>query len=351
MKRPSYLFPAVVTVVSTLVIAWCVRTTLPPKQPWDAPAVMEAVDEAAKRKINVAAGQPAPALAYNPSQRYEKLFDYQLKQYAGLLGALETNLFMQVAFVLFALVVLFSREEFFEIPLIKIRLLRSWLHFIVPLALLFLWLRFGFLLDTLIKTRVYGWELFLHQAADLPTKEFVRSGAALFEDSGFMDGWFSLFREEHLIERNLVGYIIVIFPAIFGTLIGANHACLLAVAHIGNARLAKHEEASVLRALLKVLPWLMFVLLLLSHVLFYFGGPNPNWFQIVMPAIASALMFVLVFLSRGTLEEFHLSRASAGSANGPQQLAGGEQHNAVVARTISAPAGTTTLAPPHVSHE
>ena len=107
--------------------------------------------------------QVSPSPSATPAEvkldtRVEKLFDYQLKQYAAFLGALETNLFMQVAFVLFGLLVLFSKDESFEIPLIKLKLLRSWLHFIVPLALLFLWLRFGFLLDGLIKTRVYGWE-------------------------------------------------------------------------------------------------------------------------------------------------------------------------------------------------
>jgi hypothetical protein len=328
---PSYGFPVVVSVFSAIVIAYCARHIPDPTKPWNTPEVERVVAQVRDRNekplkanvmpIVVPEALPSPA-EVKLDTRLEKLFDYQLKQYAVFLGALETNLFMQVAFILFGLLVLFGRDESFEIPLIKIKLLRSWLHFIVPLALLFLWLRFGFLLDGLVKTRVYGWDLFLQQAGESPTKEYIRTGASLFEDSGFMDGWFALFRPgEHLIDPKLVNCVVIIFPCVFGVLIGANHACLLTIAHVGNARLPAVEHRSVLRRVLLALPWFMFGLLVLSHILFYRGGPNPNWFQVVMPAIAIFLMFLLVFLCRRQPEEFNIIRgAESKDAHGQNEV-------------------------------
>jgi hypothetical protein len=327
---PSYRFTFIIAVLSGILIGYCVCHPPDPKKPWDAPEVERVVAQArarhARPDVNFMTA-PTPQLSPSPSPaevkldtRVEKLFDYQLKQYAAFLGALDTNLFMQVAFILFGLLVLFSKEELFEIPLVKIKLLRSWLHFIVPLALLFLWLRFGFLLDGLVKTRVYGWELFLQQAGESPTKEYIRSAASLFEDSGFMDGWFALYRPgEHLIDTKLVSSVMIIFPSVFGLLIAANHACLLIIAHVGNARLPAVGRRSVLRRALSALPWLMFFLLALSHTLFYFGGPNRNWFQVVMPVIAIFLMFLLTFLCRRQPEEFDLTRAQRAATSAPEK--------------------------------
>ena len=135
----------------------------------------------------------------------------------------------------------------------------------------------------------------MQQAGEAPSNEYIRTAASLFEDSGFMDGWFTLYRPgEHLIDQKLVSSVMIIFPCVFGVLIAANHACLLTIAHVGNARLPADGQRSVLRRVLLALPWLMFFLLALSHILFYFGGPNRNWFQVIMPAIAILLMFLLV---------------------------------------------------------
>ena len=188
-------------------------------------------------------------------------------------------------------------DDAFELPLIGLRLQRTWLYFIVPAILLFLWLHFGFLLDSLIKTRLYRWELFLRSTPTV-SKVYIRGAAALAEDSGFIDGWFALFPPgEHLIDPKLVDFNKLFFPSVFGVLLAANHAWILGLAHIGYARLPKKKEIdTVLRVILRSLKWFMFVILVLSHVLFYLGGPNPNWFQIVVPGMAVVLLFLLIFL-------------------------------------------------------
>lgn len=289
---PSYWFPSIVAIVTAAAITCCVLKPVPPAMPWDSPAVAEIMKDRRLNRIP----QASPA----DNTGLEKLFDYQLKQYQASLATLQTNLYLQAAFILFGLLVMFSTDETFELPVIKVTLQRSWLHFIVPAILLFLWLRFGFLLDGLIKTRLYGWELFLRLA---PTgdKEYVRSGGALFEDAGFMDGWFALFRSsrDHLIDPKLVDFNKLIFPSVFGILLAANHAWILGLAYIGYVRLPKKKQRqTVLRMILLLLPWFMFLILLASNILFYLGGPNPNWFQIVVPSIAVVLLFLLIFLWR-----------------------------------------------------
>jgi hypothetical protein len=290
---PSYRFPSIIAIITAVVIIWCASVPITLTKPWDNnPAVEKITSE---KHLN-----SVPQTSTAADARLERMFDYQLKQYQASLSTLETNLFLQAAFILFGLLVLFGTDEMFELPVIKLKLQRQWLHFIVPAALLFLWLRFGFLLDGLIKTRLYGWELFL-RLAPAGGKEYIRSGGALLEDAGFMDGWFALFRRpgEHLIDPKLVDFNKLIFPSVFGSLVAANHAWILGLAYIGYVRLPKKKKRrAALRAILWLSPWFMFLILLVSNVLFYFGGPNPNWFQVLVPTIAVALLFLLIYLCR-----------------------------------------------------
>jgi hypothetical protein len=260
-------------------------------------------NEPAKQGDSTKTGENSKKEESSFQLKLEKAFDFQLKQYEQLLDTLQTNFYMQSAFILFALFLLFTREDPIEIPIVGLKLQLSWLYFVVPAALLFLWLRFGFLLDSLIKTRIYGWELFQEWASSPVSRVFLRAGAALFEDSGYMDGWFALFRpaDEHLIDPNFRAYCKwFFFPVVFGLLLGANHACILSISHLGYVRLYPKDSTArdLLPLFLRWVPGTMFVLLALSHVLFLLGGPNPNWFQIIVAAIAVMLMFGLTALWR-----------------------------------------------------
>jgi hypothetical protein len=299
---PKYWFPSIVAVVTAAVVIGCV---LIPRQhnkkPWDNPAVQKIVEKLCYDRPELAASADNTGI--------DKLFDYELKEYQASLATLQTNLYLQAAFIIFGLLVLFGApssqekneqvkeqagDEAFELPVLRVRLYRSWLYFIVPAILLFLWLRFGYLLDSLIKTRLYCWELFL-RSTPTASKEYIRSGGALLEDSFFMDGWFALFRpNETLIDQTLVNFNQVIFPSVFGVLLAANHALILGLAYTGYARRPKKRERHAALLLL----WFMFLILVLSHVLFYLGGPNPNWLQILVAGIAVVLLFLLTHFSR-----------------------------------------------------
>ena len=238
------------------------------------------------------------------NEKLQKQFDHQLKEYEKTLDTFEANMFMQAALIVFAAFMLFSKDDKFKVPVIDLELERNWFYFVVPLALLFLWLRFGFLLDSLIKTRIYGWEL-LRQMADHVTVVDLRSGAALFEDSGFVDGWFVCYREanEHLLNLESRGLVNFLFPAIFGFLLGANHACVVTVAHIGNARMNKDlAKRPMLRAILWALPAIMAGFILASHWLFYRGGKNPNKLELVIAGFAIVFMFAMVGFARARKE-------------------------------------------------
>ena len=288
----TYRFASVVALITAISVFLAWRNPARTAKPWQETPIL-----AFTNLFQNATNSSTTTRPLQPS--LEKAFDYQLKSYQQSLGTLETNLFMQAAFVIFGLLVLFSTDEYFEVPVIKLRLQRSWLHFIVPLALLFLWLRFGFLLDGLIKTRVYGWEILKQMSTDMTPQHF-RSAAALFEDAGFMDGWFLLYRTEHVIDPEFINGIKVIFPFLFGVLLGMTHACILATSQIGNARFIAllPQRRNALRTMLLVLPWLMFAVLILSHRQFFYGGHNPNWLQSVVSAVAVMGVFVLTFLSR-----------------------------------------------------
>ena len=289
---PSYWFPSIVALITAVVVTYCIFTPPLPHMPWDNPSVTKIIKERGLDRV-------APGSKME-NTNLEKLFDYQLKQYQASLATLETNLYLHAAFVLFGLLVMFGSDEAIELPVVKLKLRRSWLYFVVPSILLFLWLRFGFLLDGLIKTRLYGWELFL-RLTPAATKEYIRSGGALFEDSGFMDGWFALFRNssEHLIDPKLVDFNMLFFPSVFGVLLAANHAWILGLTYIGYVRLPKKEQKQIVPRIIMVLfPWFMFLILICSHILFYYGGPNPNWFQVLVPGTAVVLLFLLIFVSR-----------------------------------------------------
>jgi hypothetical protein len=83
---------------------------------------------------------------------------------------------------------------------------------------------------------------------------------------------------------------------VLGTLISAAHASTLALVSVGSRRYLSTRQK---RRLLwyYVLPLAPLSFLLISHVLFAYGGPNRNYFQLYVAAVSIPLMAVLLWLS------------------------------------------------------
>src|SRR5262249_36521250 len=144
--------------------------------------------------------------------------DALLQAYRNGLGALRRNLLQQFGLVVFAILLALHRSNEIAVPGLRTAISVRWLRFVVPVALVYVWLDFGFVLDDLIKWRAQAW------------REIARTGdwlrASAFNDGGFMDGWFMCFRPaEHAIKTNFVVGSAFFFCVMYSPLFAANHAC------------------------------------------------------------------------------------------------------------------------------
>lgn len=244
------------------------------------------------------------------------VLEKRLKDYRADKDALSTNLLFQLAFVLLGLLVVTGSSEKLETPIARIELPRVWMFYIVPLALLFFWLEFGFLTDKMIQTRHESWLLLEALAktfsdtseyqnpvkADYLTMQMAR----LFEDGAYVDGWFVAFRGcEHVINTNFRLGTNLFWSLIYGSLLGLTHAGAIFLAHIGNARYLVNKQENdefangryqkLLSLLGRMLPYFILALILGSHYQFFSGGKNPNWMQLVIASTTITFGWLLIY--------------------------------------------------------
>lgn len=235
-----------------------------------------------------------------------QVLDKRLADYRADKAALRTNLLFQLAFVLLGLLVVTGKSDILETPIAGIKLPRMWMYYIVPLALTFFWLEFGFLTDKMIQTRHESWLLLEALARQVAESDGVTSPvkadhltmqlARLFEDGAYVDGWFVAFRGcEHVIDTAFRLGTNFFWSFVYGSLLGATHAGAIFLAHIGNVKYpldeasddmesgARHQRT--LSIVGRTLPYAIMAVILGSHFQFFAGGKNPNWMQLV---IASA---------------------------------------------------------------
>jgi hypothetical protein len=190
-------------------------------------------------------GEPEPA----------SVLDKRLRDYQADKDALSTNLLLQLAFVLLGLLVVTGKSDTLKTPIAGIELPRVWMFYIVPLALTFFWLEFGFLTDKMIQTRHEAWLLLEALASTVTDSDGVTSPvkadyltlqlARLFEDGAYVDGWFVAFRGcEHVINTTFRPGTNFLWSVVYGSLLGLTHAGAIFLAHIGNARYLLNKTTS-----------------------------------------------------------------------------------------------------------
>jgi DNA-binding winged helix-turn-helix (wHTH) protein len=226
------------------------------------------------------------------------VFDQLLNAYNLRHQVLTQNHYLQAFLIAAGIVLLVACREN-KNPLPGLPAPVSALHFIFAPVLFYLWIEFGFALDDLIKYRVEAWKL-LSAIGDPHSGDLMRK-AMLFNDSGFMDGWFMCFRPaEHAIRTNFLRGSTFFFTLIFGTLFSLNHAYIF----IGLRQAAQHFfpksdlRRPKLQKFVRSLPWICMGILALSHLQFAFGGNEPNWLQPLMIPGTVAFSYILYRVSR-----------------------------------------------------
>src|SRR5262245_56245067 len=164
----------------------------------------------------------SPHLVKNAAFNFKDLFEYQFKSYTAELSRLDANLSAQALVVATAILVIIRRSDslnFFgnSIPL-------SWLHFFIPILLVYLFMAFGYISNDLIWGRMRGVEI---------TNAFPQLGSeykSLFRDAGWIDAWLVSFvdsdahnysdikLEDTSFSKKTLSIVLV---AVLGTLISA----------------------------------------------------------------------------------------------------------------------------------
>lgn len=266
-------FPLVV--LGIIVVAICVAIALeglPPRQGAYTGSLLEEVEQADKGDL-------------------KDVLEYRLADYRVNLDRFEANLGLQAVLVVVTVLLLVRRTETLklfgnDVPL-------RWLHVFVPMMLTYYWLRFGFLLDELIESRIRGVGI----ARELFSEELAKS---LFVDASFVDGWIMAFVDGGDVNYSGVDPSFTLGTAFFlvtilGSIAAANHASVLALVSAATRRYIDTRSAHWYRFYYS-LPLIPLALIIASHFQFAYGGHNRNWLQVYVALVTAALMVLLHWL-------------------------------------------------------
>ncbi len=206
--------------------------------------------------------------------------------------ALARNFVLQVVFGVCAIVIILLVPE--RIRIASVRVSTTWTFFLVAVVLIYLWLEFGFVVDNLIQWRSDAWQ------------DLLASGntgrASLFNDGGYVDGWFLAFRPaEHAINARFRVGSVFFFCLVYGSLFAVSHAGAITLLYLGQRRTLLQARRRLSRPqtlFLRSLPWVGALVLVMAHLQFLLGGDNPNWFQPLVAVVSVALGVVLFQSSR-----------------------------------------------------
>ncbi|MDO5970019.1 SGNH/GDSL hydrolase family protein [Flavivirga aquimarina] len=226
----------------------------------------------------------------------KETFNYFLKEYKENLNFLDNNLKLQALLMIIAFLLVLRNSDklsFFsnEVPL-------RWLHLFVPILLIYLWLKFGFLLDNLIEGRIEAVELVKNTEMNSENSATIKT---LFSDAGFIDGWMLSFIDTTTtnysgIDGNSKASSRFFLIATLGLFISTGHACILAITIIGFRRYTRLKYKYWLTGYYLV-PLVPLSLLLASHLQFVYGGKNDPAIPIFTFISTWPMVFFLTWVS------------------------------------------------------
>jgi hypothetical protein len=271
------------------------------------------------------------------------LLDYQYKDYKANLAKLDANISLQALLIAITVLLIVRRSD--SLTLFGNSVPLSWLHFFVPVLLIYLWLSFGFILHELIWGRIRGIEL-IKALNNIPLVEYQKG---IFHDAGFIDGWFLKFVDTSSSNYSGINKIFSPVTGVFllfvlGTFISTAHASTLAIVSFGCRRYL-HTRSHRWLYWYYLLPLVPLFFLLSSHVLFAYGGDNRNWIHLYVAVVTIPLLLLLRWLaavvdktvypdSVHCLRRHHLLTYFP-SIERPTSWRGPEPKGEVVGRTIS----------------
>lgn len=228
--------------------------------------------------------------------RLQRVFDATLKDYKANLERFEANLQLHALFIVITLLLIVRRAD--SLALLGNQVPLQWLHLFVPVVFAYLWLSFGFLLDALIEGRLHGIEIY-----QLMHPQAGNDGRILFQDAGFIDGWFVKYVGSGSIggnveeQENFLASTAAFLVVVLGTLVSTAHACFLAMPAIGCRRYLRRLMPTAWLPLHHLLPLVPLALLFVSHYQFAYGGQNQNWIQLYIAALTGPLTLLLLWLA------------------------------------------------------
>ena len=228
--------------------------------------------------------------------------ELRLQRYERDLESLRTNIEIQALLIVICIALLASKSKDFKIPGMDVSVSRPWVHVIAPLALLYFWLGFGYLLDGLIENRLrlfvmmsaIDGQLVDRTSAPNATLAQYSDPKQLLLDYGWIDAWFSNFFPNYsaINLKEITNTNKVFAAALFGIFFGTSHACIVATVLAGAYR---NRSGAAARRTCMVVLFVSYLVLVGSHLQFRFNGKNPNWIQLW---VSVGFVLVLFILSR-----------------------------------------------------
>jgi hypothetical protein len=224
----------------------------------------------------------------DPLESLRTSFDKRLEQYKSNLAELRSNLFYQLLFMVVSVVVVISRIESFSIPVINQNVRADLVYLCLPICTLFLWARFGYLLNELIDQRVALWRIAEVLEPSIEAEKtrnpelwrkllYTYSIRPQLHDGSYLNGWFIIFRETFCfnVPKDFIELTVVkVLMVCFGLYLGVGHGCALGVIWRGSARFSNGSRAK--KILYGSYLWGATGLLVLTHYAFHHSG-NRNW--------------------------------------------------------------------------
>ena len=219
-----------------------------------------------------------------------------MASYRDKLGSFNTTITTMILLILIAASVLYAphKDDRFKIPGTGIRINYVVFHLILPAAMLFLWLQFGYLIHSIITDRLTVFHLF--ERAGEPKSEIQESiNASLYasvNDGGFIDIWFRSFLQDKIMglpshaPKNIGAMIVGALT--YGLVLGLLHGFMFALLYVECGR----------RNVYWGYFFLMYLIVLLSHVQFYWRGANRNFFQYIVLFVGLGSFALLTSLAR-----------------------------------------------------
>ena len=235
-----------------------------------------------------------------------------LDKYQADLSRMEANLQLQAGLVVIGILIVIGTSR--TVPFLGVNIPVTWLHVLVPAAMLYAWLSFGFTLNNLIHERVRAYET----SGPMVSPDSALNPAMLFRDSGMIDGWFQLFVDPPTAPKDGVTGITqknkpltaTFMILIFGGLAGLGHALTIGLGAVGIRRYVSPRSQAVAR-----MGWyavlVSIVVIALSHIMFLFGGANRNWIQPVMVGLSLGMLAAVEWLATD-VDQRHASRSERG---------------------------------------